>query len=63
MCRRMREHWAGKTRLLRFRRPLSLVYSESYSTRREALERERYLKTPEGGVLKQQLVAQALQNR
>ena len=57
--RRMREHQSGKTQSLRGRRPLELVYSEAYTTRREALARERLFKTPEGGILKQQLVAGA----
>ena len=58
--RRVREHNAGKTRSLKARRPLALVYSEAYATRAEALARERYLKTPEGGALKQRLVAEAI---
>ena len=60
LSRRMREHQAGKTRSLRYRRPLVLVYSETYSTKREAIARERYFKTPEGGTLKQRLVAKAI---
>ena len=61
--RRMREHQAGKTRSLRNRRPLVLVYSETYTTKREAMARERYFKTPEGGTLKQRLVARAIESR
>jgi len=57
--RRLAEHNAGKTSSLRARRPLKLAYSEEYATRGEALARERYFKTPEGGVLKKQLVSQA----
>ena len=60
IARRMREHHAGKTHSTRFRRPLELVYSEAYPTRRQALTRERFFKTPEGGLLKQQLVASAM---
>jgi len=37
---------------------LSLVYTEVFQTKNEALTREAYFKTPEGGVLKQQLVTQ-----
>ena len=58
--RRMREHQAGKTRSLRYRRPLVLVYSETYATKREAIARERYFKTPDGGTLKQRIVAKAI---
>jgi putative endonuclease len=57
--RRLAEHNGGKTSSLRARRPLKLAYSEEYATRGEALARERYFKTPEGGVLKKQLVSQA----
>ena len=58
--RRLREHNAGKTKSLRARRPLRLVFSETYPTKRQALARERFFKTPAGGVLKQELVAEAL---
>ena len=57
--RRLAEHNRGKTRSLRARRPLRLVYSEEYATRAEALAREQYLKTPEGGAMKKQMVLQA----
>ena len=60
LSRRLREHNAGKTKSLRARRPLRLVFSEAYPTKRDALARERFLKTPAGGVLKQRLVAKAL---
>jgi putative endonuclease len=58
--RRLREHSAGKTRSLRYRRPLVLVFSESFATKAEAVARERFFKTPEGGAVKQALVAKAL---
>ncbi len=60
--RRLGEHQAGKTRSLRARRPLQMVYKEAYRSRSEALARERFFKTPAGGVLKQRLVAEALRN-
>ena len=53
---RLREHNAGRVRSTRSRRPFVLVYSESFQTRAEAMARERYFKTPEGGALKQRLV-------
>jgi putative endonuclease len=59
LSRRLAEHNSGKTSSLRARRPVKLVYSEEYATRAEALARERYFKTPEGGVLKRRLVSQA----
>jgi putative endonuclease len=57
--RRLKEHQAGKTKSLRSRRPLVLVYSEAFGSKNEALARERFFKTAEGGALKQQLVAEA----
>ena len=57
--RRIREHNAGKTKSLRGRRPLVLAYWEQHPTKAQALVRERYFKTPEGGLVKQALVAQA----
>jgi len=57
--RRLRDHDSGKTRSLRYRRPLVLVYSEEFETRSAAIAREYYFKTAEGGALKQRLVAQA----
>ncbi len=56
--RRLREHNAGKVRSTRARRPLALVYTEVFRTKNEALARETYFKTPEGGTLKQHLAAQ-----
>ena len=56
--RRLKEHNRGTTTSLRDRRPISLVYSEEYATRPEALAREHYFKTPEGGALKQRLVSE-----
>ncbi len=58
--RRLREHNAGKTKSLRARRPLRLVFTKAYPSKRQALARERFFKTPAGGVLKQELVAEAL---
>ena len=40
-----------------------LVYSETYTMKREAIARERYFKTPEGGTLNQQLVAKAIDEK
>ena len=59
--RRLREHDGGKTRSLRGRRPLALVYTEEYSSKQEAIARERFFKTPAGGIVKQELVKAAEQ--
>ena len=55
--RRPREHNSGGVRSTRGRRTLVLVYTEAFQTRGQALARERYFKTPEGGALKQRLVS------
>ena len=55
--RRLREHNSGRVRSTSSRRPLSLVYFETFETKAEALARETYFKTPEGGLTKQRLVA------
>ena len=57
--RRMQAHNGGKTRSLRHRRPLALVYHETFASRSEAIAREYYFKTAEGGALKQRIVAEA----
>ena len=57
--RRLRDHNGGKTRSLRHRRPLVLVYCEELETRSAAIAREYYFKTADGGALKQRLVLQA----
>jgi putative endonuclease len=54
--RRVAEHNRGSVPATRFRRPLVLLYTEEFSSRAEAMARERYFKTPEGGALKQRLV-------
>jgi len=53
---RLRDHNTGHTKSLRNRRPLELVYFEKFETKKEAMERERFFKTPEGGVLKRKLM-------
>ena len=56
--RRLADHNAGRALATRHRRPFVLVYEESFESRAEAMARERYFKTPEGGALKQRLVAE-----
>ena len=58
--RRLREHNAGRTRSLRGRRPLLLVFTEQYQTKKDAMARERFFKTPRGGLVKQALAAKAI---
>jgi len=57
--RRLAEHNRGKTKSLRTRLPVQLVYCEEFPTKAEAQARERYFKTPEGGTLKRRLILKA----
>ena len=60
--RRLAEHNAGRVRSTKPRRPFRLLYTETFPSRSEAFARETYFKTPEGGVEKQRLVADARLN-
>ena len=42
--RHLEQHHSGKVRSTRNRRPLILIYTESYSHRADAAKRERFLK-------------------
>jgi putative endonuclease len=53
---RLRDHNTGHTESTRNRRPLELVYFEEFETKKDATDRERFFKTPEGGVLKRKLM-------
>ena len=54
--RRLREHSLGKNKSTAYRRPLRLVYYESYLIKQDAEAREKYLKTSMGKrVIKKQL--------
>jgi len=45
---RLRRHNKGDYRFTKGHKPWKLVYQESYSTRSEAVRRERYLKSGQG---------------
>jgi putative endonuclease len=47
--RRLKEHNSGKTKSLRYRRPLILVYFEEYESRGLAENREKQIKSYKGG--------------
>jgi len=55
---RLQDHNAGHTKSTRSRRPLKLVYSEKFKSKKEAMEREKFFKTPEGGVVKRKLISE-----
>jgi putative endonuclease len=48
IAKRLERHNNGFVKSTRNRRPLSLVHSEIYPTRSEALKREKFLKSGEG---------------
>ena len=54
---RLRDHNMGHTESTKNRRPLELVYSEEFESKKEAMDRETFFKTPEGGVLKRKLMS------
>ncbi|MBI4467106.1 MAG: GIY-YIG nuclease family protein [Acidobacteria bacterium] len=54
--RRLAEHNRGKTRSLRHRHPLRLVYAERFDTSEEARKREKQLKSFKGGDAFQELL-------
>lgn len=46
--KRIEEHNQGKCRYTKGRRPWKLIYQEKYSTRSEAMKREKFLKSGQG---------------
>ncbi len=57
LTQRLRDHDAGKVASTRHRRPLRLLYTESFGDKKEAWARERYFKTAAGGALRQRLIS------
>ena len=53
---RLQRHYEGRVKSTRNRRPLKLVYFEKFDNRSEAVKREMYLKSLEGGARKKELV-------
>jgi putative endonuclease len=60
LANRLKEHYEGRVTATRNRRPLQLIYTEEFGTRAEAVRRERFFKTAEGGVEKQRLIRKSL---
>ena len=54
--RRLSEHNGGKTRSLRHRLPMKVVYTEIYQTKKEAKAREVQIKSYKGGKAFQELI-------
>ena len=55
--RRLAEHNGGKTRSLKSRLPLKLVYYEEYETKSAAKNRERQIKSYKGGSAFKRLIS------
>jgi len=53
---RLERHNAGKVLSTKGRTPLSLVYSEQFSTRSEAVKRESFLKSLKGNNIFKQII-------
>jgi len=53
---RLIRHNEGRISLTKNRRPLELVYLEEQEKRGEAMKRESYIKSPEGGPTKTSLI-------
>ena len=47
---RIKRHNGGAEKSTRYRRPFELIYFEEYFSRVEAMRREKYFKSPKGGV-------------
>ena len=55
---RLKEHNSGKTRSTRPYKPWNILFFEKYSTKAEALKREKFLKSGQGrDYVKQKLLA------
>jgi putative endonuclease len=46
--RRLTEHYKGRNRYTKSRGPWQIVYKEKYSSRKDAMQREKYLKSGSG---------------
>ena len=53
---RLKRHNEGKVQSTKNRGPFEIEYFEKYETRGEAMKRERYFKSPKGGVKKRELI-------
>lgn len=48
LSKRVKDHNSGESKYTKNRGPWELVYNESYQSRSEAVNREKYLKTGKG---------------
>jgi putative endonuclease len=61
--KRIAEHTDGKVKSTRNRRPLVLIYKESFSTRYDAMRREKFLKILYGARFKQRILKNYLNQK
>ena len=61
LSRRISEHKQGKVRCTNGRRPLKIIYYESFINKMDALRRERYLKSSKGRNMLRQLLRTTLE--
>jgi putative endonuclease len=57
---RLRRHNLGYTKSIKNRGPFTLVYKESFDTRKEAYKRERQIKSYHGGCAFKELLKRGL---
>jgi putative endonuclease len=60
LAKRLALHDKGLVSATKLRRPLTLIHSESYTTRKEAMAREKFMKSLWGARFKKSLVAKFL---
>jgi len=59
--KRLKEHLSNKCFSTKNKQPLFLIYTENYSTRSEAMDRERYFKSLAGSKIKNKILQNFLQ--
>lgn len=62
LAKRLALHDKGLVSATKLRRPLILIHSESFATRKEAMDREKFLKSLWGARFKKALVAKFLKH-
>jgi putative endonuclease len=61
--KRIVEHNKGKVNSTKNRRPLVLIHKESFTTRYDAMRREKFLKSLYGSRMKQKILREYLKNK
>jgi putative endonuclease len=58
--RRIKQHQQGKTKSLKFRRPLKLIYYEAFTNRKDAINKEKFYKSGRGHKILYQILKETL---